>query len=307
MHKNEFSMGNEGPIKACELVKSTLERITKRYEGKANVTGIPTGFHDFDILTTGLQTPSFIVLAGRHGMGKTAFMLSLMEHIGSEAKVPCAYFSLIESKETLMERMLSMITHIRGLDFRTGCLSQEDWSKLPDASKILYEAPVFIDDTPALNLGELKERVEILREKNNVKMVFVDDIFLLRKCFKEKGDMTFFANELKSMAHDLGVTIMGSCRISSAVDDREDHMPGVGDIAGGVLRNEDMVGGIMLQRLADMILLLHREEFYNPTDDNKGIATVAISKKRCGSLAIVSLKFVMECQKFTDLPRAEED
>ncbi|HNX90546.1 MAG TPA: replicative DNA helicase, partial [Candidatus Omnitrophota bacterium] len=288
------------PIK--EIVKNSIETIDKLYQRKENVTGIPSGFHDLDMQTAGFQKSDLIIVAGRPSMGKSAFAASILEHAGIVGKIPVAFFSLEMSREQLVQRMLCSQAHVNAHKVRTGFLSQIDWPKLVEAAEKLSEAPIFIDDTPGVSVLELRAKARRLKAQHDIQLIVLDYLQLMKgnsRIESRQQEISDISRSIKALARELDVPIIAVSQLSRAVEQREDHKPRLSDLRESGAIEQD----------ADIVILLYREEYYTPTEENKGIAEVIVAKQRNGPIGSVKLTFHSEYTKFANLAisRLEEE
>ncbi|MFC1624001.1 replicative DNA helicase [Candidatus Omnitrophota bacterium] len=289
---------NFAPIK--EVIKNSIETIDNLYQKKAHVTGIATGFSDFDSLTAGLHPSDLIVFAGRPSMGKSAFIASIAEHVGLVEKVPMVIFSLEMSKEQLAQRMLCSHARVNAHNVRTGFLSQSDWPRLTNAAGKLSEAPIFIDDTASLSVLEIRAKSRRLKSQHNIQLIIVDYLQLmqgLRGSENRQQEISEISRSLKALARELNVPLIAVSQLSRAVETRQDHRPQLSDLreSGAIEQDADLVG------------LLLREEYYNPTEENRGIAEIIIAKQRNGPVGSLRLTFIREYAKFENLAMVGEE
>ena len=285
------------PLK--EIIKDTIESIDNLYQRKANVTGIATGFFELDAITAGLQPSDLIVVAGRPSMGKSAFMGSIAEYLGINEKTPIAIFSLEMSKEQLVQRMLCSHARVDAHKVRTGFLAQQDWPKLTAAAGKLSEAPIYIDDSPSLTVLEIRAKARRLKAQHDIKLIIVDYMQLMqgpRGAENRQQKISEISKSLKALARELKVPLIAVSQLSRAVEGRTDHRPQLSDLRESGAIEQD----------ADVVMLLLREEYYNPTDENKGLAEIIIAKQRNGPVGSIKLVFVKEYARFESLSRAEE-
>lgn len=283
-----------------DVVKESIETIDRLYQRKENVTGIPTGFHDMDIKTAGLQKSDLVVLAGRPSMGKSALAISMMEYAAVVAKVPCAYFSLEMSKDQLAQRMLCSIAGVDAHKVRTGFFSQTDWPKLISAAGKLSESPIFIDDTPGISALELRAKARRLKSKHNIQLVIIDYLQLMRGAAKSENrqqEISEISRSMKALARELDVPVIAISQLSRMVEQRSDHRPVLSDLRESGAIEQD----------ADVVMLIMREEYYTPTEENKGVAEINIAKQRHGPIGTVKLAFLPEFTRFSNLARHEEE
>jgi len=282
-----------------DIIKDSIETIDNLYQRKAHVTGLPTGFHDFDTITAGLHSSDFIVVAGRPSMGKSALVGCMAEHIGVVEKKPIAFFSLEMSKEQLVQRMLCSHAKVDSHKVRTGFLSQSDWPRLVSAAGKLSEAPIFIDDTPGISVLELKAKARRMKSKHNIELIILDYLQLMRGprgVDNRQQEISEISRSIKALARELSVPIIAVSQLSRAVEQRSDRRPQLSDLRESGAIEQD----------ADLVVLLLREEYYNPTDENRGMAEAIIAKQRNGPVGTIKLAFINEFARFENLARKEE-
>lgn len=283
-----------------DIVKESIDTIDRLYQRKENITGIPTGFHELDVKTAGFQKSDLIVLAGRPSMGKSALAISALEYAGVVEKVPCAYFSLEMSKDQLAQRMLCSIAGVNAHKVRTGFFSQTDWPKLVNAAGKLSESPIFIDDTPGISALEVRAKARRLKAKHDIKLMVIDYLQLMRGSSRSENrqqEISEISRSMKALARELNIPIIAISQLSRAVEQRADHRPMLSDLRESGAIEQD----------ADVVMLLLREEYYNPTEENKGVAELIIAKQRHGPVGNVKLAFLPEYTRFSNLSRAEEE
>jgi len=282
-----------------EIVKDSIETIDKLYQNKAHVTGIPTGYIDFDIKTAGLQPSDLIIVAGRPSMGKSAFALGIAEYAGVIEKVPTAIFSLEMSKEQLVQRMLCSHARVDAHKVRTGYLATSDWPRLTAAAGKLSEAPIFIDDTPAISVMELRARARRLKSHHGIKLIILDYMQLMRgsamNMESRQQEISEISRSLKALARELSVPVIAISQLSRAVESRTDHRPQLSDLRESGAIEQD----------ADVVVLILREEYYSPSPDNQGIAEAIIAKQRNGPVGNLKLAFIKEFTRFDNLSRVD--
>ena len=290
-------MGKAGFISIKDIIKDSIETIDKLYQNKAHITGVPTGYSDFDIKTAGLQPSDLIVIAGRPSMGKSAFAINIVEYASIIEKIPTAFFSLEMSKEQLVQRLLCSHARVDAHKVRTGYLSAQDWPSLTTAAGQLSEAPIFIDDTPGISVLELRAKARRLKSHHDVRLIVVDYLQLMRGSASSENrqqEISEISRSLKALARELNVPIIAISQLSRAVESRTDHRPQLSDLRESGAIEQD----------ADVVVLLIREEYYNPTEQNKGIADVIIAKQRNGPVGTVKLSFIREYTRFENLAMA---
>ncbi|MDD2680176.1 MAG: replicative DNA helicase [Candidatus Omnitrophica bacterium] len=281
-----------------EIVKDSIETIDILYRKKAHVTGIPTGYIDFDIKTAGLQDSDLIIVAGRPSMGKSSFASGIVEHAGIIEKIPTAIFSLEMSKEQLVQRMLCSHARVDAQKVRTGYLATSDWPRLTAAAGKLSEAPIFIDDTPGISVMELRAKARRLKAQQDIKLIVLDYMQLMRGSIgieSRQQEISEISRSLKALARELRLPIVAISQLSRAVESRTDHRPQLSDLRESGAIEQD----------ADVVVLLLREEYYSQSSDNQGVAEVIIAKQRNGPVGNLKLAFIKEYTRFENIARLE--
>jgi replicative DNA helicase len=279
-----------------EIVKSSIELIDLLYQRKGMITGLPTGFVELDQQLAGLQPAEFIVVAGRPAMGKSSFALGVAEHVALAQKTGVAIFSLEMSKENLVQRMLCAHARIDAHNVRSGMLSSNDWPKLTNAAGKLSEAPIFIDDSPSLSVLELRARARRLKSRHDIGLVVLDYLQLMNESSTAENrqqEISVISRSLKALARELNVPVIAVSQLSRAPERRETFRPRLSDLRESGAIEQD----------ADVVLMLFREVYYNPTEENRGIAEVLIAKQRNGPTGTVKLAFIKEYTRFETLAR----
>jgi len=277
-----------------ELVKTSIEKIDSLYQRKEHVTGLATGFEDLDRRTSGLQPSDLIIIAGRPSMGKSALAISIVLHVGMELKKEVALFSLEMSKEQLIQRMLCSVARVDAHKVRSGFLAPSDWPKLTSAAGKLSASKIYIDDTPAISALELRTKARRLKAHQGVELIVVDYLQLMRSSVRSDSrqqEISEISRSLKALARELNVPLIALSQLSRAVESRQDHRPQLSDLreSGAIEQDADLVG------------LLMREEYYNPTQENQGIAELNIAKQRNGPVGTIKLQFKKEFMRFENL------
>ncbi|HDM37730.1 MAG TPA: replicative DNA helicase, partial [Candidatus Omnitrophica bacterium] len=261
------------PLK--DIIKDSIETIDNLYQNKTHVTGLPTGFTDFDIQTAGLQPSDFIVIAGRPSMGKSSFALNLIENIAVKENIPVAIFSLEMSKEQLVQRLLCSHARVPIHKVRTGYLSQSDWPNLTNAAGHLSEAPIYIDDTPGISVLELRAKARRLKSHHNIRLILIDYLQLMQGSGDSESrqqEISEISRSLKALARELDIPVIAISQLSRKSEDRTDKRPLLSDLRESGAIEQD----------ADLVVLLFRQEYYYPNEENKGKAEVIIAKQRNG-------------------------
>jgi replicative DNA helicase len=286
------------PIK--KIVKDSFEIFQRLYEKKELVTGIPSGFKELDRMTAGFQPSDLIIVAGRPSMGKTAFCLNLAQYAAIENKIPIAIFSLEMSKEQLVIRMFCSEAHVEGNRLRTGFLNESDWPKLTIAAGNLSEAPIFIDDSPALSVLELRAKARRLKGEHGLGMLIVDYLQLMRgrmKVESRQQEISEISRSLKALAKELNIPVIAVSQLSRKTEERTGNRPQLSDLRESGAIEQD----------ADLILFLYRDEVYNrdPDNPNRGKAEIIIGKQRNGPIGKIDLAFWDKFTTFKDLYKGD--
>ncbi len=287
-----------GYVHIKDIIKDGIELIESLYHRKSHVTGIPTGFKDIDLKTAGFQKGDLIIVAGRPSMGKSAFVTSISGYAAIEKNIPVAIFSLEMSKEQLMQRFLCAEAKVEVNRVRTGFLSPSEWPSLTSAAGTLSEAPIYIDDTPAMNIFEIRAKARRLKAHHDIQLILVDYLQLIQgsgRTESRQQEISKISQGLKALAKELKVPLIAVSQLSRAVESREGHRPKLSDLRESGAIEQD----------ADLVALLFRQEYYSPSEENQGIAEVIIAKQRNGPVGSVNLAFLKEYMRFADLAKNE--
>ncbi|MBI2092667.1 MAG: replicative DNA helicase [Deltaproteobacteria bacterium] len=283
-----------------DIVKDSFRTIEKLYEKKELITGVPTGYHELDKMTAGLQPSDLVILAGRPSMGKTALALNMAAHASVEMNMPSAIFSLEMSKEQLVQRLLCSEAKVSGSKLRGGFLSESDWPKLTRAAGSLSEAPIYIDDTPAINVLEMRAKARRLQKDKGIKLIIVDYLQLMRSVTRSDSrerEISEISGSLKALAKELSVPVLAISQLNRAVESRHDKRPQMADLRESGAIEQD----------ADVIMFVYRDEVYNRESQEKGIAEVIIGKQRNGPVGFTKLAFLNEYTKFENLAKRADE
>lgn len=282
------------PLK--EVVNEAFDRITELYHRDEHVTGIPSGFVDLDVLTAGFQPSDFIVVAARPGMGKTSFCLNVAQYVGVEREIPVAIFSLEMSKDQVAQRMLCSEARIDAGRVRKGFLAERDWPQLAHAAGKLAEAPIFIDDTPSISVLELRAKARRLKAEKSLGLVIIDYLQLMKgygRSENRQQEISEISRSLKAMARELNVPVIAVSQLSRAVEQRSPKRPQLSDLRESGAIEQD----------ADLVILIYREDYYNPNTPKKNIAEIIVAKQRNGPMGKVELLFQRDFARFENLAR----
>ncbi len=284
-----------------EIVKESFKAIEDLFTRKELITGVPTGFHKIDDMTSGMQNSDLIIIAGRPSMGKTAFALNIAQYAALETQTPVAIFSLEMSKEQLAFRMLASEAKVDSQRMRKGFLGETDWPKLTTAAGRLSEAPLFIDDTPAITVLEMKAKSRRLKADAGLGLIIVDYIQLMRagsNTTSREQEISEISRSLKALAKELRVPVIALSQLNRRVEERPNRRPQMSDLRESRAIEQD----------ADLIAFIYRDEVYNKSEDNpdKGTAEIIISKQRNGPTGAVKLAFLDKFTTFENLARSDE-
>jgi replicative DNA helicase len=292
--------GTQGFEAIQPVLARVFERIDHLYhqENKSDVTGLPTGFVDLDEKTAGLQEGDLVIVAGRPSMGKTAFALNIAEHVAVENGVPVAIFSMEMGAAQLAMRMLGSIGRVDQHKMRTGRLNDEEWSRLSTAMGKLHDAPIFIDETGALNALELRTRARrIHRQCGKLGLVMVDYLQLMSASSDGENratEISEISRSLKALAKELGAPVVALSQLNRALEQRPDKRPMMSDLRESGAIEQD----------ADVILFVYRDEVYYPDKpETKGTAEIIIGKQRNGPIGKVDMTFLGEHTRFENRAR----
>ncbi len=284
-----------------EILKHSFEVIEELYRRKEHITGVPTGFIDLDNLTSGFQRSDLIIIAGRPSMGKTAFALNVAAHAAIRAGVPTAIFSLEMGRAQLVQRMLCSEARVDAHQLRTGHLADAHWSKLTTAAGLLSEAPIWIDDTPAMTVLEMRSKARRLKAESDIGLVIVDYLQLMRGLGRQENrqqEISEISRSLKALAKELDVPVVALSQLSRAVETRGgDRRPILSDLRESGAIEQD----------ADVVAFIYRAEVYERTPENIGLAEIIVAKQRNGPTDRVRLAFSSEYTRFDNLSTRPED
>jgi replicative DNA helicase len=292
--------GDEGFTRIKEMLWPTMERIeTLQKSGKA-ITGVPSGFTDLDSLTSGFQPSELVIVAARPSMGKTAFCLNVASNAALEGQ-GVAIFSLEMSKESLVHRMLTAMARVDSQRVRQGSLRDFDFTQLARAAGILQSCPIWIDDTPALTLLEMRSKARRLKAENDIRLVVVDYLQLMRSpeyAENRVQEISDISRSLKALARELEIPVIALSQLSRASEQRGgERKPILSDLRDSGAIEQD----------ADLVLFIHRPEYYDREDETKrGVAEVMLSKNRNGPTGDVQLRFSREYTRFDNFSAREE-
>ena len=275
-----------------EVVNQTIQIVEQRFKNREGYTGIATGFGRLDMLTSGFQDSELAIIGARPSMGKTALALSMIEYISVVNKNPCGLFSLEMSYEQIGQRLLSQISKVPGAKLRSGSMKLEDFQRLNEAAGMCYEAPLYIVDTPNMQLIDLRAMARRMKQKHDVKIIFIDYIGLISTqnptapIYEQVSEIS---KSLKSLARELNIPIVALCQVAREAEGNE---PNLAQLRGSGSIEQD----------ADIVMFIHRERKKNEEGEIEPVqdAKVIVAKQRNGPIGDVELRFLSYCTKFVN-------
>lgn len=282
-----------------EVLITAFDMIEKLYQNKDKVSGIESGFIDLDQKISGLNPGALIIVAARPAMGKSAFVLNIANFVAQHQKTPVMIFSLEMSKEEIANRILAAEAEVDSMKIKNGNgLESDDWLKLGQASGRLSDLPIYIDDTPGLTAVELRAKCRKAKLEKNIGLVIVDYLQLMEaknKSASRQQEISDISRSLKILAKELGVPVIALSQLSRATEARTDHKPMLSDLRESGAIEQD----------ADIVMFIHREDYYNPDTDKKNIAEIIVAKNRSGQTGSVELAWLGQYTKFANLYRGD--
>jgi replicative DNA helicase len=285
------SRGRKGFRSLKQILPEAVDRIDLLHQSDGSITGISSGYHEFDKMTAGLQAGDLVIIAGRPSMGKTTFALNIAENAAIGSKVPTAVFSMEMPSQQLAFRMISSLGRVDQTHLRTGNFPDEDWSRINTAVQLMSDAPIYIDDTPSLSPTEIRARARRLHREHGLGLVVIDYLQLMQvEGSKENRatEISEISRGLKALAKELEVPVIALSQLNRSVEQRTDKRPVMSDLRESGAIEQD----------ADLIIFIYREEVYNQDTPRKGIADIAIAKQRNGPIGDFPLTFVGRYTKF---------
>jgi len=286
--------GGSGYVSVQDSLKEAMAKIEELNAFEGDITGIPTGYMDFDKITAGLQPSDLIIIAGRPAMGKTTFAMNVAEHAAIKSQKSVAVFSMEMASLQLVMRMFSSVGQIDQNRIRTGSLDDMDWPKLTSAMNLLHKSKIFIDDTPALSPAELRARARRLKREHDIDLIVVDYLQLMSVPDIKENRATEIAEisrSLKTIAKELNVPVVALSQLNRALENRPNKRPLMADLRESGAIEQD----------ADLIVFIYRDEVYNKESGEKGKAEIIIGKHRNGSTGTVHLAFQGPWLRFVNL------
>ena len=283
-----------------EVLIDVFDTIEKMVQNKGKVSGIPSGFVDLDQKISGLNPSALIIVAARPAMGKSAFVLNIANYVAQHDKVPVMIFSLEMSKEEIGNRILASEAQVDSMKIKNGNdISSEEWLKLGQASGRLSNMPLYIDDTPGLTAAELRAKCRKAKLEKNIGLVIIDYLQLMEgksKNASRQQEISDISRSLKILAKELEIPVIALSQLSRATESRTDHRPMLSDLRESGAIEQD----------ADIVMFIHREDYYDEETEKKNIAEIIISKNRSGSTGTVELAWLGQYTKFANLYRGPE-
>jgi len=288
-----------GFISIRDVLMDVFERIEFLYSHKGGTSGIPSGFPDLDKMTNGFQRSDLIIVAARPSVGKTAFALNIAQNVGVRAKETVAIFSLEMGAAQLVNRMICAEANVDAGRLRTGQLEPEDWEKLTMAIGSLSESQIYIDDSPAVTVADIRAKCRRLKQEHGLGMILIDYLQLIAG--RGKGDnrqqeVSEISRTLKQIARELNVPVIALSQLSRGVEQRQDKRPMMSDLRESGSIEQD----------ADIVAFLYRDDYYDKESEKKNTIEIIIAKQRNGPVGTVELAFLKHYNKFVPLSRQQE-
>ena len=283
--------GKKGFVSLKDILPAAVDRIDTLHQSDGDITGISTGYTEFDKMTAGLQPGDLVIVAGRPSMGKTTLAVNIAENAAIGSKVPTAIFSMEMPAQQLAFRMISSLGRVDQTHLRTGNFPDEDWSRINTAVQLMSEAPIFIDDTPSLSPGEIRARSRRLQREHGLGLIVVDYLQLMQVPGNKENratEISEVSRGLKALAKEMSCPVIALSQLNRSVEQRPDKKPVMSDLRESGAIEQD----------ADLILFIYREEVYNQDTPRKGIADIVIAKQRNGPIGDFPLTFVGRYTKF---------
>lgn len=276
-----------------KIIGENIDILEKRQGNKSLVTGVPTGFKKIDTLTSGLQNSDLIIIAARPGMGKTAFALNIARNAAIEANIPVSIFSLEMSKEQLAMRLLSSEAKVNSTRIRGGFLTKEDWSQINEGAGKLYEAPIYIDDSPSITALEIRAKARRMKMEKDIGIIIIDYLQLMKvRGMAERRDLEIseISRSLKALAKELDIPVVALSQLNRKLEERSDKRPQLSDLRESGALEQD----------SDVVMFIYRDDEYNKDENNpkKGTAEILLKKQRNGPTGMSTLTFLADCTCF---------
>lgn len=290
--------GSFVPLK--DLLAASFDRLERLYHQEEGMSGLSTGFVDLDRFCSGLMPSDLIILAARPAMGKTSLGLNIAQNVAIKNHLPVAIFSLEMSKEQVAQRVLCSEALVDQQKLRSGQLEEEDWRRLIEILDPLSEAPLYVDDTPASTVMEMRAKARRLKGQKGLALIVIDYLQLIqpsRRLENRVQEISEISRSLKALARELDVPVIVLSQLTRAVEQRQDKRPMLSELRDGGSQEQD----------SDMVWFIYRDEYYNPDSEKKGVAEIIIAKQRNGPTGVVELGFLKEFTRFVNLEKRYED
>ena len=287
---------HQGFVSMRDLANASFAVVEQAHSRKQLVTGVPTGFIELDEMLAGLQPSDLIIVAARPSMGKTSLVLNIAQHVGTKTTMTVGFFSLEMSKEQLFLRMLTSEAGIDAHRLRTGFLGERDFPKLTHAMEVLGSARIFIDDSASIGVLEMRAKARRLKAEHGLDLIIIDYIQLMQGRGRFENRVTEVASisrGLKGLAKELGVPVVVLSQLSRAPEQRPNKRPQLSDLRESGALEQD----------ADVVIMIFREDMYEATEENQGVAELIIAKQRNGPTGTARLAFIREYTRFENLER----
>jgi replicative DNA helicase len=288
-----LNRSSQGFIHLKDILNVNFDKIEELYLNKGRITGVPTGFNDLDNKLSGLQKSDLILIAARPSMGKSSFMMNIVQHAAVREKVTTAIFSLEMSKEQLTQRLLCSEALIDAHRLRIGDINEDEWVKLARAMGPLSEAPIYIDDTPSISITEMRAKSRRLKLEHNLGLIVIDYLQLMQgngRAESRQQEISEISRSLKALAREINVPVVALSQLSRAPEMRADHRPILSDLRESGAIEQD----------ADVVMFLYRDEYYHPDTEKKNIGEINISKQRNGPTGTIELVWLGQFTKFVN-------
>ena len=283
-----------------QIIGDYYDRIDYLYQHRGEPVGIPTGFPMLDKLLGGLQDSDLVIVAGRPSMGKTSLVLSMAQTAARKFNQRAAFFSLEMSAEQVVQRLVSAETGIDSQKLRLGNLEDDEWPIFVQATGILSEVPIFIDDTPSISALQMRTKARRLHAEHGLDLIIVDFLQLMRGDVRSENrvqEISSISRSLKGLARELNVPVLAVSQLSRAVESRQDHIPILSDLRESGSIEQD----------ADVVMFVYREEMYNPDTELKNIADIIVAKHRNGPTGKIPLFFKKSLAQFHEIELYREE
>jgi replicative DNA helicase len=288
-----LNRSTQGFVHLKNILNANFDRIEQLYLNKGKITGVPTGFHDLDNKLSGLQKSDLILIAARPSMGKSSFMMNIVQHAAVREKITTAIFSLEMSKEQLTQRLLCSEALIDAHRLRIGDINEDEWVKLARAMGPLSEAPIYIDDTPSISITEMRAKCRRLKLEHDLGLIVIDYLQLMQgkgNAESRQQEISEISRSLKALAREINVPVVALSQLSRAPEMRADHKPVLSDLRESGAIEQD----------ADVVMFLYRDEYYHPDTEKKNIGEVNIAKQRNGPTGTIELIWLGQFTKFVN-------